>query len=217
MNRQLNRLALVAVLMLVALIVATTYWQAWAAGSLAAKQDNAVELVSQFQVARGLIFASNGKTVLAADRRVKRNGQSFYFRRYPSHGLAAQTLGYSTSALSQTGLELSLNDFLTGSTTNLSNAIQRTLDRLGGGTVYGDNVTLTVTREGALLLDETGVTLETLPSVLRSKVGGRDGTVRDTNIVVAVDDAAPSGIVVQAMLKAREAGAERFLFAVAPK
>jgi len=144
MNKQLNRLALVAVLMLVALIVATTYWQAWAAGSLAAKQDNAVELVSQFQVARGLIFASNGKTVLAADRRVKRNGQSFYFRRYPSHGLAAQTLGYSTSALSQTGLELSLNDFLTGSTTNLSNAIQRTLDRLGGGTVYGDNVTLTI-------------------------------------------------------------------------
>ena len=144
MNKQLNRLALVAVLMLVALIVATTYWQAWAAGSLAAKQDNAVELVSQFQVARGLIFAANGKTVLAADRKVKRNGQSFYFRRYPSHGLAAQTLGYSTSALSQTGLELSLNDFLTGSTTNLSNAIQRTLDRLGGGTVYGDNVTLTI-------------------------------------------------------------------------
>jgi peptidoglycan glycosyltransferase len=75
---------------------------------------------------------------------VKRNGQTFYFRRYPSHGLAAQTIGYSTSALSQTGLELSLDDFLTGSTTNLSNAIQRTLDRLGGATVYGDNVTLTI-------------------------------------------------------------------------
>jgi biopolymer transport protein ExbD len=78
-------------------------------------------------------------------------------------------------------------------------------------------VTLTVTRDGAVLLNETGVTLETLPSVLRSKVGGREGTVRDTNIVVAVDDAAPSGIVVQAMLKAREAGVERFLFAVSPK
>jgi penicillin-binding protein A len=143
-NAQLNRLALVAVVMLAALIVATTYWQAWAAGSLAAKQDNAVELVSQFQVARGLVFAANGKTVLAADRKVKRSGQSFYFRRYPSHGLAAQTIGYSTSAFSQTGLELSLNDFLTGSTTNLSNAIQRTLDRIGGGTVHGDNVTLTL-------------------------------------------------------------------------
>ena len=144
MNGQLNRLALVAVVMLAALIAATTYWQAWAAGSLAAKQDNAVELVSQFEVSRGLILAANGKTVLAANRKVKRNGQTFFFRRYPTHGMAAQTVGYSTSALSQTGLEESLNDYLTGSTTNLSNAIQRTLDRLGGGTVYGDNVVLTI-------------------------------------------------------------------------
>jgi peptidoglycan glycosyltransferase len=143
-NSQLNRLALVAVLLLAALIVATTYWQSWAAGSLAARQDNSVELVSQFQVSRGLILASNGKTVLAANRKLKRNGQTFFFRRYPAHGLAAQTLGYSTSALSQTGLEESLNDYLTGATTNLSNAIQRTLDRLGGGTVYGDNVVLTI-------------------------------------------------------------------------
>ena len=144
MNNQLNRLALVAVIMLTALIVATTYWQSWAAGSLAAKQDNAIELVSQFEVARGLILASDGKTVLAANHKVKRNGQSFYFRRYPSHGLAAQTIGYSTSALSQTGLELSLNDYLTGATSNLSNAIQRTLNQIGGGTVYGDNVVLTI-------------------------------------------------------------------------
>ncbi|MBV8065907.1 MAG: penicillin-binding protein 2 [Actinobacteria bacterium] len=144
MNAQLRRLAIVAVLLLAALIAATTYWQAWAAGSLAAKQDNAVQLVSQFEVARGLILASNGTTVLAANRRIRRSGQSFYFRRYPSRGLAAQTIGYSTSALSQTGLEESLNDYLTGSTTNLSNAIDRTLDRLGGGTVYGDNVVLTI-------------------------------------------------------------------------
>ena len=144
MNSQLNRLALIAVLMLAALIVATTYWQSWAAGSLAARQDNAVELVSQFQVSRGLIFASNHKTVLAANKPLKRNGQTFFFRTYPKRGFAAQTLGYSTSALSQTGLEESLNDYLTGATTNLSNAIQRTLDRLGGGTVYGDNVVLTL-------------------------------------------------------------------------
>lgn len=144
MNNQLNRLALVAVIMLTALIVATTYWQSWAAGSLAAKQDNAIELVSQFEVSRGLILAANGSTVLAADRKVKRNGQTFYFRRYPSKGLAAQTIGYSTSALSQTGLELSLNDYLTGATSNLSNAIQRTLNQIGGGTVYGDNVVLTI-------------------------------------------------------------------------
>jgi peptidoglycan glycosyltransferase len=143
-NRQLNRLALIAVLLLAALIVATTYWQSWAAGSLAARQDNSIQLVSQFEVSRGLILASNGKTILAANTKKKTNGQTFFFRRYPLGGFAAQTLGYSTSALSQTGLEQSLDDYLTGATTNLSNAIQRTLDRLGGGTVYGDNVILTI-------------------------------------------------------------------------
>jgi len=153
-NRQLIRLALVAVGLLIALVVATTYWQSWAAGGLAARQDNAVELVSQFQVSRGLIIASNGKTVLAANRAVKRNGQTFFFRRYPQGGLAAQTIGYSTSAYSQTGLEQSLNAFLTGANTNLSNAIERTLNRLGGATVYGNNVVLTINAKAQALAQQ---------------------------------------------------------------
>jgi biopolymer transport protein ExbD len=74
------------------------------------------------------------------------------------------------------------------------------------------SVTLTVTRGGEILLDQTGVTLETLASALRPMLAPNG-----TNVVVAVDSAAPSGIVVQAMLKAREAGAEHFLFAVTPQ
>jgi biopolymer transport protein ExbD len=74
------------------------------------------------------------------------------------------------------------------------------------------SVTLTVTRDGEILLDRTPVTLDTLPATLRPMLAPAG-----TNVVVAVDSAAPSGIVVQAMLKAREAGAEHFLFAVAPK
>jgi biopolymer transport protein ExbD len=73
-------------------------------------------------------------------------------------------------------------------------------------------VTLTVTRAGEILLNETGVTLETLAAVLRPMLGPAR-----TNVIVAVDSAAPSGIVVQAMLKARDAGAEHFVFAVSPK
>lgn len=144
MNRQLSRLAIVAVVLLVALVVATTYWQTWAAGGLQDRQDNAVELVAQFQVARGLILGDNGQTVLAANRRVRRNGQTLYFRRYPTKGLAAQTIGYSTSARTQTGLEESLNDYLTGANTNLSNAFHRTLEQIGGATVHGNNVVLTL-------------------------------------------------------------------------
>ena len=70
-------------------------------------------------------------------------------------------------------------------------------------------VTLTVTRDGALLLDRTPVTLDTLDQSLRPLLAGRSG-----NVVVAADSGAPSGIVVAAMLQAREAGAAHFLIAI---
>jgi biopolymer transport protein ExbD len=73
------------------------------------------------------------------------------------------------------------------------------------------SVTLTVTREGELLLDRTVITLDTIAAELRPRLAATGASV-----VVAVDSAAPSGVVVQAMLKAREAGAEHFLFAVTP-
>ena len=74
------------------------------------------------------------------------------------------------------------------------------------------SVTLTITREGEILINQAGVTLDTLAAALRPLVSGPD-----TPIIVAADSAAPSGVVVQAMLKARDAGAEHFLFAVKPK
>jgi biopolymer transport protein ExbD len=73
------------------------------------------------------------------------------------------------------------------------------------------SVTLTVTREGQLLLDRTVVTLDTIAAELRPRLAAAGASV-----VVAVDSAAPSGVVVQAMLKAREAGVDHFLFAVTP-
>lgn len=72
------------------------------------------------------------------------------------------------------------------------------------------SVTLTVTRDSQILINQTGVTLDTLVSALRPLIGGGS----DTSVIVAVDSTAPSGVVVQAMLKARDAGAEHFLFAI---
>ena len=144
MNRQLRRLALVTVLLLVVLIGATTYWQAWAAGGLQDRQDNAIERILQFTVERGLIVPETGNVTFAANRKVRVSGQTLFYRRYPTLGLAAQTIGYSTASRSQAGLEQSMNDYLTGSNTNLSNAFQRQLDRLGGGTVKGNKLELTL-------------------------------------------------------------------------
>jgi penicillin-binding protein A len=147
-NRQINRLAVVSVLLLTALIVATTYWQAWAAGDLQAKQDNAIQRVVQFTIKRGLITGPSGEPIFAANRRKKVGNNTLYFRHYPQGGLAAQTIGYSTTGRSQAGLEESMNDYLTGSNTDLSNAFHNFLDKLGNNTVKGNSLQLTI-RPGA--------------------------------------------------------------------
>lgn len=69
--------------------------------------------------------------------------------------------------------------------------------------------TLTVTAAGDLLLNEVPVTLDTLAAALKPLLGPAD-----RQIVVAADKAAPNGVVVQAMLRAREGGAEQFVFAI---
>ena len=70
-------------------------------------------------------------------------------------------------------------------------------------------VTLTITKGSAILIDSTPVTLDNLAGTLRPLLKGMNGQV-----IVAADSAAPEGVVVQAMLQARNAGAEHFLIAV---
>ena len=136
-------MSIVALLLLAALVVGTTYWQAWAVGGLAARQDNAIQRVAQFHVRRGLIYAANGE-LLAARRAVKVKGQTYYFRRYPNGKLAAQVVGYSTQSRSRAGLERSENDYLTASNSHLNTVVRRTLDSLKGVTVTGNNLWLTI-------------------------------------------------------------------------
>ena len=142
MNRQLRHVCVASLVLLAVLIVSTTYWQTWAVGDLADRQDNAVALVSRLTVDRGKILAPG--TIFARNRRHRKLGLTTFTRVYPQRGLAAQVVGYSTSAGTTTGLEQSLDDYLTGANTNLSNTLKQTLDKLGGQTVHGDNVILTL-------------------------------------------------------------------------
>lgn len=144
MNREISRIAVASLVLLVALILGTTYWQTWESGTLAAKQDNAIQRVAQFTVKRGKFFGPGGHLIFATNRARKVNGQTFYFRRYPTAGLVAQTVGYSTQVRSRTGLEQSLNDYLTGANANLNTVLRTALDRLKGVTITGNNVFLTV-------------------------------------------------------------------------
>jgi len=142
MNRQIIRLSGVAMVLLAALIAATTYWQTWARADLAEKQDNAIQRVAQFSIRRGAIEASG--RLLAGNRRKFVDGRVLYFRRYPLGPLTAHTVGYSTAGRARTGLEKSLNDYLTASNDSLSTLVDRSLDELRGKPIRGNDVRLTL-------------------------------------------------------------------------
>ena len=143
MNKQLRHVAVASLVLLAALIVATTYWQTWAVGDLADRQDNAIALVARLTVDRGKILGAGG-AVLATNHEHQKRGLTIFTRHYPTRDLAPQVVGYSTAAGTTTGLEQSLDDYLTGANTNLSNTLSQELDKLGGNTVHGDDAILTL-------------------------------------------------------------------------
>jgi peptidoglycan glycosyltransferase len=139
MNARIRLAALSSLTMLVALIVASTYWQAWAAPDLANKSDNSIRQISEFTIDRGRIFAADG-TLLARNHIVHAGGRTYYFRRYPLGSLTAAAVGYATQTRSRAGLERSANDYLTGADQSLAGAIKQIGDRLLGSTIRGSDV-----------------------------------------------------------------------------
>ena len=76
----------------------TAYWQIWAADSLAARSDNARLVYRQLQIKRGLIFAANGRTVLARNSAAGGDGFTIYTRVYPSQGFSRMPSGTTPSS-----------------------------------------------------------------------------------------------------------------------
>jgi peptidoglycan glycosyltransferase len=148
-NPQIRRLFFVLVALFVALVGISSYWL-WDAPNLEAKRGNPSLIVEQLTIKRGLIYASNGTTVLAKNRRVKKKGfgRPWYLRVYPRGELSANAVGYSTIERSRTGIEKSFNDFLTGSNANLDTLLDNTLDKLRGLTQEGNNVITTLSVRG---------------------------------------------------------------------
>jgi peptidoglycan glycosyltransferase len=142
-NRGISRLFTVFAALFGALIAMSSYWL-WKAPDLEARRGNPTLVVRQVTIERGLVYAADGKTVLAANRKRRVQGRAWYLRRYPTKELVAQTVGYSTLARSRAGLEQSLNDFLTGSNSNLHTLLDRTLGKLQGLTQEGNDVVTTI-------------------------------------------------------------------------
>jgi biopolymer transport protein ExbD len=70
-------------------------------------------------------------------------------------------------------------------------------------------VTLTLTSDSKIFVNRTPVTLQTLAATLEPLLSNSQ-----QRVIVSADNIAPQGMVVQAMLQARSAGARNFLIAV---
>ncbi|MGH3111018.1 MAG: penicillin-binding transpeptidase domain-containing protein, partial [Gaiellaceae bacterium] len=144
MNRQIVRLTYVALFLVGTLVVMTTYWQTWAAAGLADRQDNAIRRVAEFSIDRGAIFSWQPRERLARNVSREVDNRTLFFRRYPQGELTAHLVGYSTASRSRTGLERSLNDYLTAANASLSTLVDKALDDFRGDAVQGNDVVTTI-------------------------------------------------------------------------
>jgi penicillin-binding protein A len=140
MNPRIGGLFTMCAIGFALLISFTAYWQIWAASGLAARRDNARLVYRQLEIRRGLIYASNGRTVLARNVERRKNGLDIFLRRYPFGTLFADPVGYNTVGSGRAGLEQSENDYLTASNADLSTVLGTIGDKLQGQTVTGNNL-----------------------------------------------------------------------------
>jgi peptidoglycan glycosyltransferase len=113
-NRQIVHLFGVFTFLFAVLVVFTSRWTVFEANSLTDNQYNRRPLIEEQRIPRGLIFASDGRTVLAQNRRHGRGQDRTYTRSYPKGGLFAHPLGFSYIRNGRRGLEQSRNDDLVG-------------------------------------------------------------------------------------------------------
>jgi peptidoglycan glycosyltransferase len=114
MNRQIVQLFGLFTLLFAVLVIFTSRWTVFEAQSLADNPANRRPLIEEQKVPRGLILASDNRTVLARSRGEGRGESRTYTRAYPAGGAFAHPVGYSFIENGRRGLELYRNDDLAG-------------------------------------------------------------------------------------------------------
>jgi len=113
-NRQIVQLFGLFTLLFAVLVIFTSRWTVFEAQSLADNPANRRPLIEEEKIPRGLILASDNRTVLARSRGQGSGENRIYTRTYPTGGTFAQPVGYSFIQNGRRGLELSRNEELTG-------------------------------------------------------------------------------------------------------
>ena len=137
MNRAINRVFFVASLLFVALILNLTYLQVIRAGKLRDDPENHRQIAQEMRIRRGPILGFDGSVIAGIKKE-----SGFYTRTYPQGAVAPQVVGYNTVRYGRSGIELSMNDYLTGSSNDLGT--QGLADKILGRRARGAGVRLTI-------------------------------------------------------------------------
>lgn len=137
MNRAIGRIFVIAAVLFAALVVNLTYLQVFAAKSLRDKPENHRRIAEELRVRRGAILGFDGSTIAGVKKQ-----SGFWFRTYPQGAVAPQIVGYNSVRYGRSGIELSMNDYLTGSST--ARGWQGIVDDALGRRQRGANVRLTI-------------------------------------------------------------------------
>jgi penicillin-binding protein A len=137
-NSAIRRLAVAAIILMLALMANSTYLQAFRANDLNGRNDNRRVRDSQFSVDRGAILI--GSTPIAQSK--PSNDQYQFQRTYASGPVYAPVTGYYSYLFGRAGIELNQNSELNGSDPSL--AFRRVVDVITNRRQQGASVTLTL-------------------------------------------------------------------------
>lgn len=118
MERQIRRLGLAMLVLFLLVFAQVNYIQVFAADRLEDNPANANrQLIAEYEVDRGSILASDGRTVLASSRRS--SGELRYQRHYAQGPRYAHLTGFYSFVFGRTELEQAFNDYLAGDAAEL--------------------------------------------------------------------------------------------------
>lgn len=137
MDKAIIRTFTALVLLFAALMANVVYIQMIDARSLRDKPQNRARILQEARIERGRILAYDGSVVVGS-----RKAQGYWQRTYPQGRFAPQTVGYSSLRYGQSGIEASMDEYLTGQAVDLG--LRSWLDRLLDRDPEGADVKLTL-------------------------------------------------------------------------
>ncbi|HEX2125572.1 MAG TPA: hypothetical protein VHF45_03305, partial [Thermoleophilaceae bacterium] len=133
MNRQIAQLFALTAVLFAVLVAFTSRWTVFEAQSLEDNTANRRPLIEEQRTPRGLIYARNGRTVLATNRATGRGEDRIFTRFYPARGLFGHPIGYSFIRNGRRSLELFRNDDLVGDEDEFETILSELEDRTRQG------------------------------------------------------------------------------------